>query len=186
MKGMARRDVGSSARGRRGASGAFVVAALSGACATVEAVGTPLYPPQVPAPGAAEVAVLTGYVRYVDEVRVASRGGTFRLLPGCHLVRTPPSWGRAEGTHGAVVVKTGEIPFALPMRAGHTYVIEVVVDPVATVMVEAELRAVERDPEGTVTRRFTPGATAAALEHCQREANAGGAAPVRAAGARRP
>ncbi len=125
-------------------------------CAVERERGYPLYPASDPEPTRAEVAVLTGYVRTVDGVDVSRYGSAFPLLPGCHVVGTPCAWGHPESTQRAVVVKTGEVSFALPMRAGYTCVVEVEVEPLRTVSGGARLVASERSPDGAVTRQFPP------------------------------
>ncbi|GEM_PF-1528736 len=147
---------------------------LVAACGVERERGYPLYPASDPAPTRAEVAVLTGYVRTVDGVDVSRYGSTFRLLPGCHVVGTPRAWAHTESTQGAVVVKTGEVSFALPMRAGYTYVVEVDVEPLRTVSGGARLIASERSPEGAVTRQFSPLGASPGAASCPAEAPARG------------
>src|SRR5688572_9814129 len=122
-------------RAKVGGSSRWVVtlACLTACGSAGQRRGTLLYPePAQPLPRS-EVAVLSGYVAEVDGKDVADDdvGGSFELLPGCHVVRTPPDWTRHE-TDGAVMVETGVLPFALPMRGGHSYEIRVVLGSEST------------------------------------------------------
>jgi hypothetical protein len=65
-------------------------------CIKTQTRGVPLYPQTEPLPDVSRVALLSGYVRSVDGQNVSARGSVFELLPGCHVVRTPESWGRSS------------------------------------------------------------------------------------------
>src|SRR5678815_290558 len=88
--------------------------ALVTSCLTGRPRGHALYPPTFPPPRRDEVAMLTGYVEQVDGQNVTQYGGSFELLPGCHLVVTPAEGGSFTNV-GGVIVKTGHLMFALPM-----------------------------------------------------------------------
>lgn len=174
-----RTDAGRARAGGAGAAGLVARLALlvAAGCVADRERGYPLYPAGEPEPTRAEVAVLTGYVRTVDGEDVSRLGSTFRLLPGCHRVGTPPAWGHTEPTQGAVVVKTGEVSFALPMRAGFTYVVEVEAERRSTLVGGARVVARERGPDGAVTREFAPLTAAQGAASCPAEAPGRGVTP---------
>ncbi len=103
-----------------------------------------------------QVARLSGYVRYVDDVDVSERGSVFDVLPGCHLVGTPESWSRGEALQGSIAWNTGRIVFALVMRPAHHYVIEVDAKRGSGPTGRGQVKAVERDSSGTITGTFGP------------------------------
>ncbi|MBN2195918.1 MAG: hypothetical protein JW751_24080 [Polyangiaceae bacterium] len=147
------------------------LAALAiGGCNANQSRGYPLYPATGSEPLPEELSRLTGYVKYVDGEDVSRYGSTFRLLPGCHLVRTPRAWGHTESTYGGVVVKTGELAFALPMRAGYTYVIAIETEQTSGLVGKAEVRAYERTASGEATREFSPVRDGAEVAACRAEA----------------
>jgi hypothetical protein len=80
-------------------------------------------------------------------------------------VRTPPDWTRHE-TDGAVMVETGVLPFALPMRGGHSYEIRVVLGAESTDTGSAIVVAVETDAQGAKTQTFEPARDKEVLEDC--------------------
>ncbi|MGC4066438.1 MAG: hypothetical protein QM784_17760 [Polyangiaceae bacterium] len=117
------------------------------------------------------VARLSGYVRYIDGVDVSKLSGQFELLPGCHVVHTPPHWSRGDST-GAVVANTGVIPFAIPMRPHHSYVIVVDGATPTGPMSRFVIRAEERDSRGMLTSTFGPTRDESELYRCEQLANA--------------
>jgi len=117
-----------------------------------------------------QVARLSGYVRFVDDAEVSKRGSVFELLPGCHLVGTPDSWGKFDSTGGGVVVPTGRVAFALPMRPAHDYSIELSTEHSGGPQGRAWIKAVERDSTGEVTNTFGPVQHAEDAERCLAEA----------------
>ena len=160
----------------RAFAGAWLVAALLPAgCVAHEQRGVPLYSPADPPLPRESVARVVGYVRYVDGADLAKegrKGRTFEVLPGCHLVGTPSSWGTTEGPQGGVAVPTGRVDYAMPMRAGHEYVIDVFVQDSSSSTGAAELRAYERSPGGAITRTFSPIRSQADVTACQQAAPA--------------
>jgi hypothetical protein len=116
--------------------------------------GHPLYSAIDPPPERDEVARLVGAVQYVDGQKVSSFGNTFELLPGCHVVVTQRNWGRTEGAFVATVVPTGRSSFAIPMRAGYEYVVDVEVIDQSDPQGAAQYFAYERAPDGNTSRRF--------------------------------
>jgi hypothetical protein len=81
------------------------------------------------------------------------------------VVRTPPDWTRHE-SDGAVMVETGVLPFALPMRGGHSYEIRVVLGSESTDTGSALVVAVETDAQGAKTQTFEPAPNEDALQAC--------------------
>jgi hypothetical protein len=124
---------------------------------------TPLYPAQVRQLAANEVATLHGDVREVDGKVVSEHGGSFALLPGCHVVGVVESWGRFDPQTGGVVVKVPRMAFKLPMRAGYRYIVRIDTDLTAR---HARVSAFEEDAEGNVTAKFSPVGDPAAAQ-CQ-------------------
>jgi hypothetical protein len=130
-----------------------------------------LYPP-APQPLAPEqVSTLTGYVQFVDDKDVSSLGGSWELLPGCHVIGTPSHWGeRSPGGNSAVVSTTGRWTFALPMRAGHQYRIEVIVGVMTAPTGTLTIKGYERDLRGNQTREFERARSLKDIETCNAEA----------------
>jgi hypothetical protein len=117
-----------------------------------------------------ELARLSGYVRFIDDEDVSPYGRSFELLPGCHLVGTPSQWGKAEPNSGVVTADTGRWVFALPMRAGYQYVIELQLEQMSGPRGRLQVRAFERDSHGTTTREFAPPRNADDVQACRQEA----------------
>jgi hypothetical protein len=128
-----------------------------------------LYPP-APQPLAPEqVATLTGHVQFVDDKDVLSLGGYFELLPGCHVIGTPSRMGVPSPGRTAVSwVTTGEWTFALPMKAGYQYRIEVIMPTARTVPLT--VKGYESDLRGNRTREFEHAASPNDIEACRQEA----------------
>jgi len=136
-------------------------------CLMTHERGEPLYPATEPRLSENQVAQLGGYVRQVDGKEV-KEGKAFELLPGCHVVGTPARWRRADsGGTGGVLVDTGHQMFALVMKPGHKYLVEVAVEMMVGSMGSAVIRAVETDAAGTRTGVFGPAASSADLETCK-------------------
>lgn len=54
------------------------------------------------------VARLHGYVEQVDGEPVTQHGHLFELLPGCHVLGTPRTWG-GSGTYASATAETGHL-----------------------------------------------------------------------------
>ena len=148
---------------------AALIASLSGACITGTRRGYPLYP-NPPLLAQQQVAFLTGYVQDVDGQSVSERGQSFDLLPGCHVVGTPSKSGTMDPKSG-VVITTGPRQFAIPMKAAHSYVVEVGPDgPFSPMTGPAHLWAREIDDTGKTTRRFFPAGSLQDFQDCTKEA----------------
>lgn len=147
-----------------------VAALLTTHCIEGAPAAYPLYSPTDHPRGPSDVARLIGYVRYVDGQDVSDHGSAFELLPGCHVVGTPSTWGNVNALSGGVVATTGRVTFALPMKAGRQYEVRVEVEaptgPTGTVRVESY----ETSARGEVTRRFSPASSADDIERCHQEA----------------
>lgn len=98
------------------------------------------------------VARLHGYVEEVDGDNVTEHGNLYELLPGCHVIGTPRTWGGA-GVDASATAETGHLRFVIKMRAGHDYEVRVL-------MLEAlhriEVETVEKDPNGDVVAKHLP------------------------------
>jgi hypothetical protein len=145
----------------------FVLALSAAGCITDGGKVHALYVSDTPLPPE-RLATLAGYVARVDGRDVSSLGaGAFELLPGCHLVETPTRWGKGS-ERGAVVATTGRLTFALPMRAGHSYVIDVEVGPLTAPTGSLWIRATETDASGERTGTFTPASSQDDIDACER------------------
>lgn len=158
---------------RWGRAAAPAMAVLCLACVAARSRGYPLYPSTVGRLDETRVAQLGGYVRLVDGQVVSALGTQFELLPGCHVIGTPSLWvGSTLTGRGAVRANTGELTFALPMKAGYHYTIEVVVSPgLNGRRFTHVVSAFEQDPQGTKTRTFKRAKSSGTIETCQEEAD---------------
>jgi hypothetical protein len=148
---------------------AILALSMSACGAAGQRRGTPLYAePAQPLPRS-EVALLSGYVAGVDgkELGEDLAGSVLELLPGCHVVRTPPDWTRHE-MDGVAMVETGVLAFALPMRGGHSYEVEVQLGSESTETGTASVVAKETDAQGARTQTFEPTRDEEALQDCSK------------------
>jgi hypothetical protein len=127
-------------------------AGLSCSCVSDQAPA-PLYSASQQPSSPDEVATLHGDVGEVDGKFVSDHGGSFALLPGCHVVRVVESWGRMDPQSGGVVVKVPRLLYALPMQGGHRYVVRIQTDLSGS---SVNISASEEDSAGNVTRQFPP------------------------------
>jgi hypothetical protein len=145
----------------------LTIAGLGIACIAGRSRGYPLYSTANGRPDKDQVALLTGYVRTVDAEDVSAFQRPLELLPGCHIIRTPTRWLDAQG-RGAVTWMTGEWTFALPMKAGYRYSIEIIGQAVVTgPTVPLEMKAFERDMHGTKTDTFERARSMDDLRECR-------------------
>ena len=150
------------------AVGCVLCASLLGSCISgSQTVDHPLYPESRGKLPPEQVARLVGYVRSVDGRDVSDQDGGFLLLPGCHTVITPSEWGRGDPNSGSVVAQTGPVPFALPMRANHQYVVEVETGLMTGPTASLTIKAYERDAQGNTVGEFGPAQSDADLEKCR-------------------
>ena len=148
----------------------LVLAVIAVACGHFQPTAHPLYPG--PARPSAELARLTGPIAKVDGADVSRLGGTFALLPGCHLVELRRKIG--EGTvSGAWSAEIGHLTYAFRMRAGQSYEIDVRLqhgnsESVGNATVgNVSVEAVERDASGQAVASIPPVRKSADLEACQ-------------------
>ena len=129
-----------------------------------------LYPPTPQPLGPEQVSTLTGYVQFVDDKDVLSLGGYFELLPGCHIIGTPSHWGeQSPGGTAVVYATTGRWTFALPMKAGRQYRIEVIAGQMTAMTGPLTIKGYERDLGGTQTREFERATSQKDIEACKRK-----------------
>jgi hypothetical protein len=147
------------------------IASLALGCLASPSRGYPLYPSSDGArPSESQVAELDGYVRFVDGANVSPHGASFELLPGCHVVGTPSTWGDSTTTNtAAVIVTTGKLTFALPMKPGYRYQVKVELGPTSGRNGSAATTAYERDDRGTITRTFAPARGSVDPTTCEEE-----------------
>lgn len=150
---------------RGGYRAALAVANLGLGCVSSGPVrGSPLYA-GAPLP-LDRVATLTGYVAEVDGQDVTPLLPPFELLPGCHVVFTPEQWG-SVGPTTTVTSQTGKRAFALTMRAGHFYKIEVITGEQTTISGTLHIRGFESDVAGEQTRVFEMVTDPTELDACR-------------------
>jgi hypothetical protein len=127
-----------------------------------------LYPPTSQPLGPEQVSTLEGHVQFVDGKDLSSVGGYFELLPGCHVIGTPSKWVQElPGGRAAFVATTGQLTFALPMRAGHQYRIEGITSAMTQRLM---IKAYETDLRGNRTREFRRATSQKDIESCKEEA----------------
>jgi len=97
--------------------------------------------------GPEKVARLYGPIASVDGEKVATKGNTFELLPGCHVVHMQHNVGEG-GWDGSWAATFGNVVFAFEMKAGHAYSIEVETDDNSGPIGRAMVKARERAPDG--------------------------------------
>ena len=130
-----------------------------------------LYPPGPQPLGPQQVSTLSGYVQFVDDKDVSSLGGYFELLPGCHVIGTPSRTGvPTPGRTSVGTFTTGRWPFALPMKAGHQYRIEVSTGVMTGSLVRITIKGYESDLRGNKTREFERATSQKGIETCKEEA----------------
>ena len=158
----------------------FIVTFALSAAACMSGGGArpdPLYPPAPQPLGPQQVSTLTGYVQFVDNKDVSSFSGYFELLPGCHVIGTPSHWGEQSAGGGTTVTATtGRWTFALPMRAGYQYRIEVITGVMTASTGPLKIKGFESDLGGNKTREFERATSVKDIEACYKEA--GGAVPA--------
>ena len=129
-----------------------------------------LYPPAPQPLGPQQVSTLGGYVQFVDGKDVSSLGGYFELLPGCHVIGTLSHWAdQSPGGNLTVTATTGRWTFALPMKAGHQYRIEVIAGVMTAMTGPLTIKGYERDLGGTQTREFERATSQKDIEACKKE-----------------
>jgi len=126
----------------------------------------PLYPnPQVRREPA-KVARLTGIVATVDGVSVSSKGNTFDLAPGCHVVTLVHTVGEG-GEHEPWTAEVPRSVYAFKMSAGHLYAIEHRVQMGTNRNGTVTVSALERDGSGAMIGPVAPVRGAQDIEACK-------------------
>ena len=125
--------------------------ALLGAACGTQAGGYPLYPKVGAGPGPEKVALLYGPVQTVDNQDVATRGRTFELLPGCHVVTLQRNIG-AGTADGAWAANFPRLVVAFEMKPAHRYIINLTTPDTSAPVGRLVLTASEKAPDGTVVR----------------------------------
>jgi hypothetical protein len=141
----------------------LLVAALSHACVgSSTARGYALYSGTR---SADEVAMLSGYVGFVDGRDVTKHGLSFELLPGCHVVQTPDTWGESS-QDTPLVATTGHLAFVVWMRPGHHYSVTVKEEGAGTPVTRVQVAVLETDAKGNRVRSLSPTTSEKELRDC--------------------
>jgi hypothetical protein len=126
---------------------AAAAAVIAAGCITTEGDVHPrLY--TTPARPAAEVATLFGPIATVDGQDVSSRGSSFELLPGCHVVTLLKKVGDINPTVGGWSATLPNYVFAFRMRPAHAYVIEYHLQDGSGSTGQLAMKVEERAPQG--------------------------------------
>jgi hypothetical protein len=92
-------------------------------------------------------------------------------LPGCHVIGTLSHWAdQSPGGNLTVTATTGRWTFALPMKAGHQYRIEVIAGVMTAMTGPLTIKGYERDLAGNKTREFERAKSQKDVEACKKEA----------------
>jgi hypothetical protein len=130
---------------------ALFLPALAGAACGTQAGAYPLYAKVGTGPGPAKVAMLHGPIQTVDDQNVASKGQTFELLPGCHIVTLQKSVG-AGSANGAWAANLPQLVVAFYMKPAHRYMINTEIPDTSAPVGRFYIFASEKAPDGTVVR----------------------------------
>jgi hypothetical protein len=104
----------------------------------------------------AEVATLEGEIAKVDHQSVPSSAAAFLLLPGCHLVEPPDTWGESgTGGNAVLIAHIPKVVFAIDMKPAYRYVV-MINGQTWNQYSRVELQAYEVDPAGRRTAEYTP------------------------------
>lgn len=149
-------------------AGPLILGATLGACVG-SGPAQPLYVETEEGPPAA-VAELHGEIEYVDGAKVS--GEKFALLPGCHVVRPPTSWG-ASSPQNAVRATLSVMHLSILMQADHRYQVTIGAGYIdGTGRGAVGVQAVETNQRGDTLRTFAPFQGEGHMELCEREAAA--------------
>jgi hypothetical protein len=127
------------------------LALLAGACGTQAATGYPLYPKLGDGPGADKVSTLYGPIQTVDGQDVSSKGRTFELLPGCHVVTLQRNIGEGSAT-GAWAANFPRLTVAFEMKPAHRYSITTDAKDTSAPVGRVTILAREKAPDGSTVR----------------------------------
>ena len=148
---------------------AVVLTMVATACVGGTSRGTPLYAPRGQVLPVTEVAQLVGEVATVDGKSV--HGRTFELLPGCHVVTTPTSWGVRDQS-GSASGNMAKLTFVITMHANKSYVMDYELSSRTGNGGTMVVHALERDAAGNTTATLLPVMSQSDIEKCQ-SVNAG-------------
>jgi hypothetical protein len=114
-----------------------------------------------------QVATLSGPIGTVDGRDVADKGSSFELRAGCHVVTTKTDFFDHDATIniGATMGHHPSLTFAVPMKAGSSYVIEHHTQGLDGFSARPWLTARELDRSGTA-RDFEPTQDQVAIAAC--------------------
>jgi hypothetical protein len=128
----------------------ITVLTLSLASPACRRIGTtpayPLYPNAGGVP-ASRLARLSGPIASVDGQDVGTKGNSFDLLPGCHIVVLQHNIGEGSSS-GAWAGNFGRRVYAFKMRPAHLYTIRPEAEDSTGPMTWVRIIARERPPEG--------------------------------------
>jgi len=126
---------------------ALLTVSLLSACIVRGGTSRPLYPG--PARPDREVARVVGPIGEVDGQDVSTQGKAFAVLPGCHVVKLAPKTGEINTLgNGGYVASLPPAVYAFRTQAGHTYEIEVQIEPSSGPVGPITIRAWDRDALG--------------------------------------
>jgi hypothetical protein len=156
---------------------ATLVFGLSACSSIGRARPVPLYPHPEQSPPAEMLAQLQGPIRAVDGFDVESRGTTFDLLPGCHVVVLKPKIG-AGSELGAWSADLGFVAYAFRMLPGRLYSIEPETSFGSAGHGSVRINAYERNADGSVSGTAVPIRDQAEVEACHAWAESAGYRPL--------
>lgn len=162
----------------RALSAAALAALLIPACSGIgRARAVALYPEPERGRAPEAVARLEGPIRAVDGVRVETKGTTFELLPGCHVVTMTPRVGGGN-VSGSWSADFGLVVYAFRMVPGRTYSIEAEPRFGSAGHGNVKLNAYERNADGTIAGTVWPASGDDDIRACEGWAEAQGFGPA--------
>jgi hypothetical protein len=149
---------------------ALAVATCAVAChATVDPPGVPLYPNGATARlPRNQIAYLAGPIAKIDEQDVVDQGGSFELLPGCHIVELERRLVADGYALSGGVYWTGNFPttiYAIRMKPGARYIIRREIRTGEMVASRVMLSAREEEASGKATD-LVPATSEADIKAC--------------------
>ena len=156
---------------------ALVVAAVgvlaAASCGRIGSTpGYPLYPSSGTPLPPEKLARLVGPIASVDGQKVATKGSTFDLLPGCHVVAMQHNVGSGTAS-GAMVATFGNVIFAFAMKPAYLYSIQLDMPETTGPTGWVTVKARERAPTGTAIALY-PARGQADIDECRQWAKSAG------------